>query len=312
MTAPFAPARAQVLQDGDSLGRFAQMTFNPRARLNPRQVLDRRGIGGRGGMALGGGGIGILVLVVFLALGGDPSALGGLTGEPGMVTGPGSTELEAECRTGEDANERQDCRIVGYVNSIQDFWTDAFAQSDAQYRPAETVLFTGSVSTGCGTASSAVGPFYCPRDERIYLDLGFFDALRERFGATGGSMAEGYVVAHEYGHHVQNLLGTLGGSRSQGAEGGAVRTELQADCFAGVWAHHAEGTGFLLPLTRDQIAQGLDAAAAVGDDRIQEQTQGQVDPESWTHGSAEQRQRWFLVGYEGGRAADCDTSQGDI
>lgn len=289
------------------------MTFNRRARLDPRQVVDRRGIRAGGGMAIGGGGIGIAVLVIYLLLGGDPEGLGGTGGGQGVVTGPGGTELATECRTGEDANERQDCRIVGFVNSIQDFWTDAFAQAqvDGQYRPAKTVLFTGQVSTGCGAASSAVGPFYCPPDEQIYLDLGFFDALEQRFGAEGGPLAEGYVVAHEYGHHVQNLIGSLDtGPGSEGAEGGAVRTELQADCFAGVWAHHAEDTGFLLPLTREQISQALDAAAAVGDDRIQERVQGRVEPESWTHGSAEQRQRWFNEGYESGRVDRCDTSGG--
>ena len=288
------------------------MVFRPGARLNPRQVLDRRGMGGAGGLAVGGGGIGIVILVVYLLLGGDPGAVGGLTGDPGAVSGPGSTELAEECRTGADANQRQDCRIVGFVNSIQDYWTDAFAQSGETYQAAETVLFDGSVQTACGAATSAVGPFYCPLDQRIYLDLGFFADLQSRFGAQGGPLAEGYVVAHEYGHHVQNLFGILdGGQRTEGAEGTAVRTELMADCFAGVWANHAEGTGFLRPLTRDDIAQSLDAAAVVGDDRIQERIQGRVTPERWTHGSSEQRQQWFLVGYEGGRVADCDTFRSD-
>jgi hypothetical protein len=289
------------------------MVFNPRSRLDPGQVLDRRGIGA-GGMAIGGGGIGVVLLVVYMLLGGDPGVIGGLGGgAPGMVEGPGSTELTEECRTGADANERQDCRIVGFVNSIQDYWTDAFAQGGEPYQQAKTVLFERSVNTACGGASSAVGPFYCPSDRQIYLDLGFFSDLQSRFGAEGGPLAEGYVVAHEYGHHVQNLLGVLqGGSGEAGAESDAVRTELMADCLAGLWAQHAEGTGFLNPLTRETIGQALDAAAAVGDDRIQERIQGRVTPESWTHGSSEQRQRWFLVGYEGGRLADCDTFRADI
>ena len=287
------------------------MVFNPRARLDPRQVLDRRGMGGAGGLAVGGGGIGLILVLAYVLLGGDPSILGGAA-DPGFVTGPTGTQLTT-CETGEDANQRQDCRIVGFVNSIQDYWTDAFAQNGSQYDPAETVLFDGGVNTACGAASSAVGPFYCPLDQHVYLDLGFYDELQARFGAEGGPLAEGYVVAHEYGHHIENLLGVLeGGSREAGAESTAVRIELMADCLAGVWAHNAEGTGFLRQLTRDDIAQALDAAAAVGDDRIQERVQGQVTPETWTHGSSEQRQQWFLTGYEGGSVSGCDTFQADL
>ena len=166
------------------------------------------------------------------------------------------------------------------------------------YTPAKTVFYTDSVQTGCGYASSQVGPFYCPADKQVYIDLGFFDELQSRFGAEGGPFAEAYVLAHEYGHHIQDLLGTLKrAQQGSGPEGGSVRTELQADCYAGVWANHAVETGLIESLTQADINSGIDAAGAVGDDRIQERTQGQVNPETWTHGSSEQRRRWFSKGY---------------
>ena len=284
------------------------MSFDPNARLDPGQISDRRGIpGGRGGLALGGGGLGIVVLLVYALLGGNPSDLGPLL-EPGAVVGPESTTLATDCKTGADANARDDCRILGFVNSIQAYWTDEFTASGATYQPVDTVLFTGLTSSACGTASASTGPFYCPLDQLVYLDLDFFGELQSRFGAKGGPLAQGYVVAHEYGHHVQDLLGTLDTSGGgAGAEGRSVRTELQADCFAGVWTNHAAGTGFLEPVTDAQIADALDAAAAVGDDRIQAATQGQVNPDSWTHGSSAERQHWFQTGYAKGDPADCDT-----
>ena len=289
------------------------MAFDPNSRLDPGQVSDVRGsrFGGRG-LAIGGGGIGTVVLVViYLLLGGNPGSLTQLT-SPGADSGVESTTLQQECSTGADANKREDCRIVGYVNSIQKYWTTEFANSGEQYQPAKTVLYTGAVSTGCGDATSEVGPFYCPVDKHVYLDLDFFKELQSRFGAKGGSFAEGYVVAHEYGHHVQDLTGQLSSSGQSGAGGGSVRTELQADCYAGVWANHAASTGFLEPPTQEQIGEALDAAAAVGDDRIQAKTQGQVDPESWTHGSAAQRQHWFSVGYQSGAPGQCDTFHASI
>ncbi|HET7676751.1 MAG TPA: neutral zinc metallopeptidase [Candidatus Limnocylindrales bacterium] len=287
------------------------MSFDPGARLDPTQVRDVRG---RGGAIAGIGGAGVLVLaLVYVLLGGDPADLqGALSGPQGGEPGPGSTTLQQECRTGADANERDDCRILGYVNSVQAFWEGEFKASAQPYQPAETVLFTGSVQTGCGTATSQVGPFYCPTDGRVYVDLDFFAVLRSELGAQGGSLAQGYVVAHEYGHHVQNLLGVLGEARSgdTGPDSGAVRVELQADCYAGAWANKAEETGFLQPLTKAQIADALDAAAAVGDDRIQQKAEGQVNPERWTHGSGEMRQQWFTTGYESGDPARCDTFSG--
>ena len=285
------------------------MTFDPNARLDPGQITDRRGMGGRGGLALGGGGLGIVVLIVYMLLGGNPNDLGSVLTDPGAVTGPGGTALATDCKTGQDANAREDCRILGYVNSVQAYWTDEFSGSGETYQPVDTVLFTDATTTGCGVASAASGPFYCPPDQLVYLDLGFFDELRTKLGATGGSLAQGYVIAHEYGHHVQDLLGDLGsGGGGTGAQGGSVRTELQADCYAGVWADHATSTGFLEPISQSQINDALDAAAAVGDDRIQQETSGQVNPETWTHGSSAERQHWFTTGFQSGDPAACDTS----
>ena len=286
------------------------MTFDPGARLDPGQISDRRGVGGRGIAVGGGGAVGLILLLAYAFLGGNPSDLGPLL-EPGAVTNPESSALATDCKTGADANARDDCRILGYVNSIQTYWTSAFSASGNRYQPVDTVLFSGATSSGCGTASSSTGPFYCPRDKLVYLDLDFFRELRSRFGAQGGSLAQGYVLAHEYGHHVQDLLGALSESGGgAGATGRSVRTELQADCLAGVWANHATSTGYLEQFTDAQVNDALDAAAAVGDDRIQEATQGQVDPDSWTHGSSAQRQHWFTTGYQGGDAGGCDTSGG--
>ncbi len=297
------------------------MTFRRGSKLDPSQVEDMRGrIGGRG-LAVGGGGLGVLLLLVYsLITGGAPSAsdaqaLDQLLNQTIGGSGPtASSALGTDCQTGADANARDDCRIVGYVNSIQAYWTDAFAASRKQYQPARTRFFTDVVDTGCGTATTAVGPFYCPADRFIYIDLGFFDELRTQFGAQGGPFAQAYVLAHEYGHHVQDLLGVLdAGSGGQGATGQSVRTELQADCYAGVWSANAVDTGYLEPLTQANIADALDAAAAVGDDRIQAETRGQRQPRNrGPMARPPSASTGSPTGYSAANAGGCDTFSGSV
>lgn len=288
------------------------MSFNEGVRIDPGRASG----GGGGGLAIGGGAGGVLALILALVFGVNPADLmGGGTGA--AAPQQGGAEQFAHCRTGADANEHVDCRIIATAESLDAVWEEQLpAAAGVPYEPPGLTIFEQSVATGCGTATSQVGPFYCPADRTTYFDTGFFDVLRSRLGAGDGPLAEMYVVAHEFGHHIENQLGYLEAAQRdpQGPQSGGVRVELMADCFAGVWAHHAtqavdpeSGQTFLEPLTQQDIADALSAAAAVGDDRIQQQAQGRVNPETWTHGSSEQRQRWFTTGYETGRPASCDT-----
>jgi predicted metalloprotease len=297
------------------------MRFRRNAPLDTGQVTDLRGrrMGGPGGLAVGGGGLGLVGLLIWLlisVLSNGGGGLGQLEPLDQATVGQGDTpsDISQQCRTGQDANERDDCRIVAVVNSVQKFWDGVFQRSNRQYQFVDTVFFTDQVNSGCGVADSQVGPFYCPEDKLVYIDLGFFDELRSRFGVDVSPFVQAYVIAHEYGHHVQDQLGVLDNIRGSqpGPESLAVRSELQADCYAGVWAAHAVETGLIVELTQGDINDGLDAAAAIGDDRIQQETQGQVNPETWTHGSSEQRRRWFSRGYETGKPAACDTFSGSI
>ena len=311
------------------------MDFNDDAELDTSQVTDRRGDGGGGGgFSTGGGGgglstgsvvaaagvsklagggvVGLIVAVAFLFImtscqnGTAPTATAPQQQTSGAVS---ASDLKQACRTGADADTKVECRAVATINSVQAYWAAALSGNRTSYRKAQTVLFNGSTRSACGTASAQTGPFYCPADETVYLDLGFFDQLRTDFGAQGGPFAQAYVLAHEYGHHVQHILGfdQLVGRDRQGPQSGSVRLELQADCYAGVWARNAVKTGYLTSITEADIADGLNAASVIGDDRIQQAAGQRVNPESFTHGTSAQRQRWFHTGYTTGDPNKCDT-----
>jgi predicted metalloprotease len=279
------------------------MTFNPDADVTGRSAKRR---GGRGPVIAGGAGfLGIAVVVISLLTGQDFSGL--LGGQQPAAPEPG-TAIEG-CKTGEDANTDDTCRLDAGEEVINSFWTDTLEG----YRAPELVIVDQQTGTACGTASNATGPFYCPPEETVYVDPTFWTIIREQLGADAGALAQLYVLAHEYGHHVQQLTGVFEDHPRDGTgeDSNAVRTELQADCFAGAWVADAaqqkdsNGVSYLKEPTQRQIDDALAAAAGVGDDHIQSQS-GQVNPESWTHGSSEQRQRWFMTGYEDGVNA-CDT-----
>jgi uncharacterized protein len=298
------------------------MRYREGGDLDLSSIQDRRGGGGLGGgrgIAVGGGGLGLVGLVVVVLIqvlgggdGGTGSALSGLSGLGAGETADNS-QLEATCRDSGDANSSVDCAVAADIDSIQDYWSQALG---GRYTPTDTVFFNGSAQTGCGAASSGSGPFYCPADQLVYIDLSFFDQLRSQFGAEGGLFVDAYVLAHEYGHHVQNLLGTNQQVTpgESGPTSGSVRLELQADCYAGTWANHAEtvpdesGAPLIAEITQDDIDRALDAASRIGDDFIQQNLgNGRVDQNSFTHGSSEQRQKWFSTGYQSGDPRQCDT-----
>ncbi|WP_462417592.1 KPN_02809 family neutral zinc metallopeptidase [Kytococcus sp. Marseille-QA3725] len=325
------------------------MTFNDNANLDTSQVSGGGGGGmGRGAMIGGGGGIGGLLLILLLVLtgngdlltggggGGQQQGQGGQNQQQGQDPwgfGGGSTETTGDtgdfgngqgdfshCRTGKDANEHTDCRVIGTVNSVQQYWQKELPKvtnPSKEYRKSTTVIYNGQTQSQCGTASNEVGPFYCPLDEKIFIDPAFFSEL-DKFGVENPeekNLAQMYIVAHEYGHHVQNILGYLVESQKdpKGEKSGAVRTELMADCLAGAWVANADGTTdsqgtpLIKKVTQQQINDALEAAAAVGDDNIQQRSGRGVNPEAFTHGTSEQRQKWFMAGYEGGSAKSCDT-----
>ncbi|TFC03157.1 neutral zinc metallopeptidase [Cryobacterium adonitolivorans] len=285
------------------------MTFNDDAKYSGKGV---RKSGRRTGLAVGGGGLGLVAIVLLSQLLGVD--LSGLMGGGTDPSGQDETTALTNCLTGEDANTDVECRVGLTRDSLEDYWAEQAPAMGISYSSPIIQLFSGGVDTGCGAATSAVGPFYCPADQQIYLDTAFYDTLRTEFGATAGPLSQLYVVGHEWGHHVQNRAGTFASTDTSqaGPTSDAVRVEVQADCFAGAWlgsaaqTTDAEGTRLLEPITEAQIADALNAASAIGDDRIQEKTQGQVNPETWTHGSSEMRQRWFQAGYTNGAEA-CDT-----
>ncbi|OHV04098.1 KPN_02809 family neutral zinc metallopeptidase [Mycobacterium talmoniae] len=285
------------------------MTFNEGMQIDTSTTSSSGGGGRR--IAIGGGLGGLVIMVVALLLGVDPGNV--LTQQPVDTRDNVAPGFDLnKCRTGADANKYVQCRVVATGNSVDAVWSQLLRG----YTRPRVQLFSGQVNTGCGPATSDVGPFYCPVDKTAYFDTDFFQVLVDQFGSSGGPLAQEYVVAHEFGHHVQNLAGVLGRAQqgAQGPTGNGVRTELQADCYAGVWAHYAsitrqESTGepFLQPLSDKDIDDALSAAASVGDDRIQQQATGRTNPESWTHGASAWRQHWFTVGYQTGDPNRCDT-----
>ena len=289
------------------------------SRVDVSRVDDRRGGGRSGGrlgpgIAVGGGGgvIGIVLLLVAVLTGGDPSGSGFTPGVQD-ATGSGETveQLSARCNASGAIDQYDDCFAIKVTNEIDEVWGDEFARRGAQYSRPHLALFNDSVQTGCGAATSQVGPFYCPPDQSVYIDLGFMEALQQQLGAQG-QYAKAYILAHEVGHHLQTLDGTeraVAEAQQQDPSRTnelSVATELQADCYAGVWSTLANQAG-KLSIGEAELDEALNAAAAVGDDRIEAAAGQRVNPETFTHGSADQRRSWFLTGYQSGDLSSCST-----
>lgn len=296
------------------------MSFNEGTRLDPNRV-QRRGPGGaKGGLAAGGGIGALLIGLVLWAITGDSGFFTSSmdTSAQGADTVVQDDTLQQDfndrCVTGASANEFADCRVLAVVESLDAYWADAMPAAGFTHELPGIVAFDQSTSSDCGTASSATGPFYCPTDQTLYVDTTFFDSLSE-FGYESGNLAEAYVVAHEYGHHIENELGIfdIADRSGTGANSDSVKVELMADCLAGVWVGHASttpdpdtGVPFLKAITSEQLDNALAAAASVGDDRIQQTIQGEADPHTFTHGSSQQRTDAFTTGFQSGTVAACD------
>ncbi|MEX0428859.1 neutral zinc metallopeptidase [Nocardioides sp. DS6] len=313
------------------------MRFNPKARLDTSRTRDVGGSGGGGGLSGGlgggslpipggkaGGGIGTIVVLLVLFLVGQCTGIGPQLGGSGgsldtsAFTGgsaqgaglDGQSFDYSQCQTGDDANDNENCALVAVENSLTDYWSQQ-PQMASRFQPEKAIeVFHGSVQTdGCGSATTDVGPFYCPGDSTIYLDTAFYDTVFKQLGGQDTTFVRAYVIAHEYGHHIQNLLGTMSRVKTQqGATSDSVRLELQADCYAGMWAAHAEGDGFVEDITDQDVSEGISAAHDVGDDYIQNKMGGGSNPESWTHGSSAEREAWFKAGMNAGDDMNaCDT-----
>jgi predicted metalloprotease len=313
------------------------MRFNPKARLDTSRMRNSGG-GGGGGMGGGGsriplpggtragGGIGGLVVIILLVVLSQCSGIdltgaisGGSSSAYSTSRFTGDTGLYAGCKTGQDANDHPTtCGVVAVENSLNDFWQQALAQQDpnVKFQPEAAInTFSGSTPSGCGQASSSMGPFYCPNDQTIYFDPTFFkQILQGQLNGPSGGFVEPYVIAHEYGHHVQDLMGTMSKVKTQqGPNSDSVRLELQADCYAGIWTKNAtttqdaQGNTLIVDLTQQDINDAIAAAKSVGDDTIQKETSGRVNPEQWTHGSSAARVRWFTTGYQQGTLDACNT-----